>query len=41
MIVSLAAKTGKVSPSRAWRMVLVFIVSTYIKKGGSQAARRS
>jgi hypothetical protein len=37
MIASLAAKTGKVSASRAWRMVLVFIVSAYISvyiKGG-------
>jgi hypothetical protein len=41
MIASLAAKTGKVSASRAWRIVLVFVISTYIKQGGSQAARRS
>jgi hypothetical protein len=30
MTASLAAKTHKVSASRAWRMVLVFIVSAYI-----------
>jgi hypothetical protein len=41
MIAWLAAKTGEVSPSRSWRIVLMFIVSTYIKVNGSQATRRS
>ena len=44
MIASLAAKTGKVSASRVWRIAPRYVVSiyiTYIKEGGSQAARRS
>jgi hypothetical protein len=42
------ASLGKVSPSRALRIVpvfimstYIFIMSTYIKENGSQATRRS
>jgi len=35
------ASLGEVSSSPAWRIVPVFIVSTYIKENGSQATRRS
>ena len=38
---SRTASLGEVSPSPAWRIVPVFIVSTYIKEKGSQATRRS
>jgi len=39
MTASLAAKTGEVSASQAWRMVLVFIVSAYIIKEGESHGR--
>lgn len=38
---SMIASLGEVSPSRTWRIVPVFIVSTYIKENRSQATRRS
>jgi len=40
---SVMASVGEVSPFRAWRIMPVSIVSTYIyiKENGSQATRRS